>query len=1083
MVRQIVKSFSLSHWLAYLAKNPGQVLFFILIVTVPISAKIPTLDFSMSVHDLIVDDTPERLRYDNFKALFGTDEVIHVVVKGDDLFSPPFFAQLRYLTDTFSNITGVSRVISLPQIKKAVDPQDKWSLERFANLTSHVSIFQRYMISPDHRVSGITLILDDQADQYAISQSVATSLSQLDREYQAYQIGMPPVSIALSRYTQQDFLHLPVYTIFIVVALLLVMFRSFVEMAITILTVMIAGVWTLGAMAWSGLLMNMLTVVVPILLIAVGTAYCLYIYCTFKECVTKCNDAQSALLRTFSRITYPTLIAVCTTIAGIGSLMATSIEAVRQFSGFACFGILALLVAVLTFLPCLLAITWPILRKRALPTSERFFSPARVDKLVSLIVGKRQHVFLLLIIVSLFLLAGIFRIRVETNPLSYFKSNTPIHRHFHDVYRHLSGSFPLHLQISVGEEDYFLSTNAVKILTDHQRFLETLPGVDKTLSFADYLMLVNYVTNQFDGAFYKLPEADYEIRMLANQFKILLGRDILDRYVNSEFSVANITMLTRLHSSKTFIDTEKVIRDHCDRHRDDNIVCGVTGFAMVMSLGSRHLVDGQVWSLLITLGIIFLIIHWMFFSIKLGVIALVANLFPVLVSFGAMGWLGIDLSMGTCLIASIVLGLAVDDTIHYLVRYKIAYTQKMDSIAAMRQTLTHLGQPIFATSVTISAGFSILMLSSFTPTAVFGLLMMLVMASALTSGLVILPALLSKVSPVTLEEIFQLRIGRKHLQDTVPLLKGMTRTQVHRILRTGKIHYLDSGFYLFEQGDVADSMYVVISGVFDALMSESIGNTGRGGCIPKRVNRLVTGDVIGEMGIMSSGFRCVSVVAVTPGEVLALSQAHLARIRRLHPRTAIRFFANLSSVLTEKLIKADLSMSHSCSYDYDTGMLNREAFLDCCEKEISQARRFGGSLVICLLEIDDPDRYFEDKPLEVERFICHVSRVVAGSVRIIDTMGRLEKLTLAVLLPRATSSHGSEICSRLKTAFNNQKMIDEKIQTIISCRFMDLECQSGNHHIAKSVDPVEAIYTNAEKHYRHVLYAPPLVALQKLQGN
>jgi predicted RND superfamily exporter protein/GGDEF domain-containing protein len=1081
--RQAVKSFSLSRWLSYVAKNPVRVLLIILILTVPISAKIPMLNFSMSLHDLIVDDTPERLRYDNFKALFGTDEVIHVVVKGDDLFSPPFFAQLRNLTETFDNIPGVSRVISLPQIKNAVDPQDKWSLERFANVTSQVSIFQRYIISPDHRVSGITLILDAQADHYAISRNVAASLSNLDKRYHAYQIGMPTVSIALSQYTQQDFLYLPVYTLLIVVALLLIMFRSVVEMAVPMFTVMIAGVWTLGAIAWSGLLLNMLTVVVPILLIAVGTAYCLYIYCTFKACVPYCSDARSALLTTFSRITYPTLIAVFTTIAGIGSLMATSIEAVRQFSGFACFGILALLVSVLTFLPCMLTITWPILRKRALPAKERFFSPARVDKLVNLIVGKRRRVLLFLTVVSLFLLAGIFRIRVETNPLSYFKLNTPINQQFHDIYQHLSGSFPLHLQISTDEEDYFLSTKAIKILSDHQRFLETLPGVDKTLSFADYLMLVNYVTNKFDAAHYKLPEAEYEIRMLANQFKSLLGRDILNRYVNGEFSAANITMLTRLHSSKTFIDTEKLIREYCYRHRHDKLVCRATGFAMVMSLGSRHLVVGQVWSLLITLGIILLLMHWMFFSIKLGVIAMVANLFPVLVSFGAMGWLGIELSMGTCLIASIVLGLAVDDTIHYLVRYKMAYAQEMDSIAAMRQTLIHLGQPIVATSVTISAGFSVLLLSSFTPTAVFGLLMMLVMASALIGGLVILPALLSKVSPITLEEIFQVRIGRKHLQDTVPLLKGMTRPQVHRILRTGKIHNLDRGFYLFEQGDVADSIYVVISGVFDALMSQSIGDTGRRGCIPKRVNRLVVGDVIGEMGVMSSGFRCVSVVAVTPGEVLALSQDHLARIRRLYPRTAIRFFANLSSVLTEKLIKADLSKSHSCSYDYDTGMLNREAFLDCCEKEINQARRFDHSLAICLLEVDDTERYFDDKPLEVERFICLVSRVVAGSVRIIDTMGRLDQLTMAVLLPRTTSSHGSEICKRLKTAFRSQKLINEKIKTVISCRFVDLECLSGNHHLVKTLDPAEAIRTNVGKQYKHVLYATPPFELQELQGN
>jgi len=267
--------------------------------------------------------------------------------------------------------------------------------------------------------------------------------------------------------------------------------------------------------------------------------------------------------------------------------------------------VLALMVAVLTFLPCLMVIVWPTLRKRQAKVSDCFFSSSIVDKLVNLIVGQRRNIFLLLIIVSLFLLVGIFRIRVETNPLSYFKTSTPLHQQFHDIYDHLSGSFPLHLKLKSDEDDFFLSKSAIDILSDHQRFLETLPGIDKTLSFADYLKLVNYVTNRFDPLFYKLPEADYEIRMLTNQFKTILGRDILKRYIADDFATANITMLTRLHSANGFLDAEKMIQKFCKRHEDKKVTCHTTGFGMVMSLGSQHLVNGQAWSLLITLFIIF----------------------------------------------------------------------------------------------------------------------------------------------------------------------------------------------------------------------------------------------------------------------------------------------------------------------------------------------------------------------------------------------------------------------------------------------------------------------------------------------
>ena len=371
----------------------------------------------------------------------------------------------------------------------------------------------------------------------------------------------------------------------------------------------------------------------------------------------------------------------------------------------------------------------------------------------------------------------------------------------------------------------------------------------------------------FDPVHYALPDDDIEIRMLVNPFKSLLGRDVLARYVSDDFSTANITMLTRLSSCKGFMAAEKMIRSYCRQRQTDKMDFHVTGFGMVMSLGSRHLVTGQVWSLLLTIGMVFALICTMFLSVRIAAIAMAANLFPILVSFGAMGWLGIDLSMGTCLIASIVVGLAVDDTIHFLARYRLAYLQEMDSQAAMRTTLVQLGRPIISTSVALCAGFSILMLSSFTPTAVFGMLMMLAMLSAISGGLVILPVLLSRASPITLEEVFRIRIGGDRLQQTVPLLRGMSRLQVHRIFKSGEIRRIDAGTHLFRQGDVADCMYVVISGVFDAFMDEPAD-----GCdhhrtgLPKRINRLWMGDVIGEMGPLTSGTCCISVVSAVSGE-------------------------------------------------------------------------------------------------------------------------------------------------------------------------------------------------------------------------
>ncbi len=1074
MVARLFQSFSLQRWLTWVAMHPRSVLIGILILTALAGTGIPRLTFSHAANELMVDGLPERQRYEDFKALFGSDEIIRVVVKGGDMFTPEAFDRLRSLSDAFDRIPGVNRVISLPRIKAGVDPGERWSVEHFARLTAPVSIFKGNLISVDHRVSGITLILDDRADQEAVDKAVGEALSRLDNGFSGYQVGMPPVSIALARYAHRDFLRLPLFTVLVIALLLLAMFGSVVEMALPLFGVAVAGIWTLGAIAWAGIPLNMLTVVVPILQIAVGTAYCLYIYCEFRNCVPVCKDAPTALVTAYSRTALSTMIAVGTTLVGIGSLMVTPIGAIRQFSTFACLGILALLLSVMTFFPGLLALAWPVLRKRRPDRFECLVSPALVDRLVHWVFNRRQIICIVLALLSLAAAAGIFRIRVETNPLSYFRENTAIRRNVDDIHRHLSGSFPLHLEIRGGEEDWLLSSAALKTLADYQQFLGSVPGVDKTLSFADHLMLVNYVTNRFDPVHYALPDDDIEIRMLVNPFKSLLGRDVLARYVSDDFSTANITMLTRLSSCKGFMAAEKMIRSYCRQRQTDKMDFHVTGFGMVMSLGSRHLVTGQVWSLLLTIGMVFALIYTMFLSVRIAAIAMAANLFPILVSFGAMGWLGIDLSMGTCLIASIVVGLAVDDTLHFLARYRLAYSQEMDSQAAMRTTLVQLGRPIISTSVAVSAGFSILMLSSFTPTAVFGMLMMLAMLSALSGGLVILPVLLSRASPITLEEVFRIRIGGDRLQQTVPLLRGMSRLQVHRIFKSGEIRRIDAGTRLFRQGDVADCMYVVISGVFDAFMDEPAD-----GCdhhrtgLPKRINRLWMGDVIGEMGPLTSGTRCISVVSAVSGEVLSLSRNQLARIQRLYPRTASRFFNNLSTILTGKLIRADQYLSTTSRLDDDTGLLNRGAFFDCLEKEIHRARRFGDSMAICLLDVDDCDAVFDASQLAAENLIFQIARVVSENFRAIDTKGRLDSTTLAVLLPRTTSAHNREVCRRLRAAFRSQADFDPGIHVAIFCRFLDLKCCRSDDAAGTITDPVDVIPAVLSRKNRHLLYASP----------
>jgi hypothetical protein len=148
-------------------------------------------------------------------------------------------------------------------------------------------------------------------------------------------------------------------------------------------------------------------------------------------------------------------------------------------------------------------------------------------------------------------------------------------------------------------------------------------------------------------------------------------------------------------------------------------------------------------------------VTFLFLSFKIGIIAICANIFPILMSLGIMGWLGIELSMATGLFASVAFGLAIDDTIHYLTRYNREYRIEMDNYDAMNKTLRQLGRPIIFTTLTISIGFSVLIFSSFKPTAYFGILMMITMSAALISALFIVPTLVMKTNIISMVDIVQ----------------------------------------------------------------------------------------------------------------------------------------------------------------------------------------------------------------------------------------------------------------------------------------------------------------------------------------
>ncbi len=763
----IPKDLGLRRWLTVAVHRPVAVLTLFGLLTLLLALQLPKLRFQSSVYDLAIEGLPETEAYARFKTLFGTEEIILVVVRTADVFAEGTFEALGGLSRQLTEIEGVRRVISLPSIRKQMDLTARWSTAEFREVIRPLALFEKNLVSADGKATVLSLVLEDIQEKGRVVAAVRQVLSQAAGGLSPYQIGLPVVSAALAESIERDFLTLPPLALLVMAAILYAFFRSLIAVVVPAACLLMVLAWTLGWMALSGTPLSMLTMIVPVFLIAVGTAYSLYILSEYARALRDSASRREAVFRAFSRTGFPTVLALATTVVGLASLLLNRIPAIQEFALFSCLGMIGLLAVLLGFLPALL-LTLPAGNLGgARPGGELRWLQQALAGVVRLNLRHQKLTLSLAALAVAFAGAGVLRLKIETNPISYFRQDAPVYRHFQDVRRDLAGSFPMNVVLDGGAEDFFEDPRQVARIARVQEALETVPGVDKAISFADYLKLVNYVTHRFDPAGYRLPKEGYELRMLMNSYKSLLGQDLFERFMSPDLSRTTILLRTHLASSRDFLAAREEIRDRLKSAGLADLGGQATGLGLVIAQSSHLLAQGQIRSLSLTLLVIAALMLLLFMSARVALISLLPNLFPIIVCFGLMGWLGIEVSPVTSLIACVAIGLAVDDTIHYLFRYNREFRLDADKDRALRDTVAGVGPPMVFTTLTISLGFGVLLLSSFKPTALFGALMIVTMGSALIGDLILLPSLMLHVGLVTVWDLLKSLSTLDRMSDAV----------------------------------------------------------------------------------------------------------------------------------------------------------------------------------------------------------------------------------------------------------------------------------------------------------------------------
>ena len=728
----------------------------------------PGLRVDNSMEVWFRQDDPDWLKYRRFQKHFEGDEFVVIAFEEENIFEPRVLRKIKDLTEKLGELPHVSKVTSLTNvddfrggdgvltISELVEqvPDDPVELERLRDRALRQPLYTGNVISSDGRTTGILVEVEPAPKGNNYQRKLTDLIYDLcERESEKgsyrFQIAGTTILLGLEDKASTDDAVLEFFlALALLIGVLYLTHHRWMLVIIPLTVVTITNIWIHGIIALCGSTYNMVFGVLPAMVMVLGIADAIHYMNEYRLQRDRGADGLSAVRRTFCLVFVPCLFTSVTNSVGFGSMAVSHLRPVSEF------GIYAGLAMLLAFVVNMVLISIWLGRLKRIPADIR---PLRVRELLARLVEKtttltRRHVRVNIFIAFLVFLVsftGIRKIEINTHEIKYFRKSHPIRVATEFIERTLTGTIPLEIMLS-GPPDAFKEPATLSRIETMQSFLATLPQFQKTFSLVDYLKEINRVVHDEDPAHYRIPETREAVAQL-----LLLAEENIEDYADvNDYSVA------RIHSRFNYVDTRQARRIQEDVNRklseifaSSGIEVEVTGSIPMYLNAERYILDSQIRGFSSALLVIFLIISILVRSLKLGLIAMVPNVIPIALTFGLMGWTHIYLDMGTVLIASIAIGLAVDDTIHLLSRFRISFQRRRNYEEALDETFQEVGVPVVITSVVLFFGFAILVVSTFMPVVYFGITAAITMLSAMIAELFVTPALIKLFKPFGPEEV------------------------------------------------------------------------------------------------------------------------------------------------------------------------------------------------------------------------------------------------------------------------------------------------------------------------------------------
>ncbi|RKX96167.1 MAG: hypothetical protein DRP84_01870 [Spirochaetes bacterium] len=700
--------------------------------------------------------------------IFGSSTYIMISVKSDNAYSLSTLTKIKKVSDAIKKLPEVEEVIDplnatvfkyifgMVVIKQTLPggkiPESKEKIEEFKNEVLSEPILKNVVVSENGEALAIFIKLKNEKSGQYIRDKLLKIIKKYEGPEKFYMTGRPIIESWVKDYMKRDIVRLVIPIIVLVILVLYINFRSARGIILPISIMISSIIWTLGLMGIFGKTITLIGVMLPTLILVISSSYSIHFLNQYYKDIYIDSHKKRNVEKSIIHIGKTIILAALTTIAGFAALSINKIKPMRELGVFVLVGVLFSMTLSLTFLPSILCVIKKPKRKIQASTEGSKMSLA-FDKLGRFIIRRRYIILGIAIAIGIWSVFGIKNIRVDTSWQRFFKKNSEILKTQRFIKSTFGGTSTINITFEIDEKSplTFKTLDTLRYIDTYEEWIKSKNLFGPTLSIVDYIKRANQLMNKNNPEYYKLPDNNADLLKIFLMFKMSKFTKSLGNVITPDYKKANIVIRTAgvdkpditVPQFKHFLkELDQFIKDHPFK----GIKVERSGIDIIFVSLIDYLVKSQLLSIGISVFIVFLIISYTFKSFAYGLFGLIPIIFGLFLNFGAMSYFDINLDFLTSMIASIAVGLGVDNSIHYLIRFtKTKRTLPLDE--RLRIALVNSGIPIFFTSLTLVAGFSVLLFSSFKPILYFGLLITVTMLGCLIGVIFVLPAIIYLTNP------------------------------------------------------------------------------------------------------------------------------------------------------------------------------------------------------------------------------------------------------------------------------------------------------------------------------------------------